>query len=53
MNYTDLKDLIKSKGRSQTWIAKQLNIPYITFSAYMNEYRTMPIDLPKKVKELL
>lgn len=48
-----LKKEIKDSGRSFKWLSEKLDIPYQTFIAYMNGYRTMPNDLEKKIKKIL
>lgn len=49
----ELKSEIKTSGRTYKWISTQLDIPYQTFIAYLNGYRTMPIDLEKRIKKIL
>ena len=38
----DLKELIKSKGLKQNWIAEQIGININTLRAYLNNERNMP-----------
>lgn len=53
MNIQELRILINKSGRSQKWIAAELNIPYITLSSYMLGYRTMPERVEQKIKEII
>lgn len=50
MNY---RNKIKQKGLKLTWIAKQISVSRPTLSAYLNETRTMPIDVEARLKALL
>ena len=49
----ELKKLIKDSGRKKTWIAKELNMPYITLNSYLYGKFKMPKEVEKRIKKLL
>ena len=49
----ELNELIKESGRTKKWIAKQLNMPYVTLNFYLWERVKAPHDLEKRIKKLL
>lgn len=48
-----MKQKIKQSGRTQKWVAKQLGIPYLTLSAYLNGYRNMPLEVEEKILNVI
>lgn len=48
-----IKKKIKEKGLKISWIAEQLKISQPSLSMYLNENRSMPIDVEIKLKKLL
>ena len=49
----ELNELIKESGRTKKWIAKKLDMPYVTLNFYLWERVKMPKEVEQKIKELL
>lgn len=49
----ELNRLIKESGRTKKWIAKKLNMPYVTLNFYLWERVRMPKEVEQKIKDLL
>lgn len=47
------KELIKENGRTIKWVAKKLNMPYITLTSYLNGVRTEPKDLRERIEKII
>lgn len=48
-----MKEKIKEKGLSITWVAKKIGIPRPTLNSYLNGFRTMNDDVKNKLTDLL
>ena len=53
MQPKNLKERIEESGLKMLWIAKKLNIPQSTLSAYLGGTRTMPSGINNKIIELI
>lgn len=49
----ELSQMIKDSGLKKTWIAKKLNIPYVTLNSYLYGKFKMPKEVEQRIKELL
>ena len=49
----ELNELIKESGRTKKWIAKKLNMPYVTLNFYLWERVKMPKEVEQRIKEIL
>ena len=53
LQISTLKERIEESGLKMLWIAKKLNIPQSTLSAYLCGTRTMPDEINNKIIELI
>ncbi|MEJ0057357.1 MAG: helix-turn-helix transcriptional regulator [Bacteroidota bacterium] len=40
-----IKDVLKEKGKSQTWLASALDVDFVTISRYANNHRQPSIEV--------
>lgn len=48
-----IKDILESQGRTQTWLAKQLDKSYVVVTNYCNNNKQPSIPLLYKIAEIL
>jgi len=53
ISINELNERIAKSGRKKKWIAKKLEIPYGTLSAYLTGIRNIPNHINNKIIDLL
>nr|WP_255558503.1 helix-turn-helix transcriptional regulator [Flavobacterium taihuense] len=48
-----IKDILESQGRTQTWLAKQIDKSYVVVTNYCNNNKQPSIPLLYKIAEIL
>ena len=48
-----IKDVLESQGRTQTWLAKQIDKSYVVVTNYCNNNKQPSIPLLYKIAEIL
>ena len=48
-----IKEALIKKGKTQTWLAGQLDKDFVTVSRYANNHRQPPLDVLYEIADLL
>lgn len=48
-----LKPLLRSRGKTQRWLADQINFPFQRINDYANDRRPMPIEIAANCARVL
>lgn len=51
--YNCIREVLEQKGRSQTWLAEQLDLDFVTISRYVNNHRQPSIPTLFEIAEVL
>jgi transcriptional regulator with XRE-family HTH domain len=51
--YNRIKEVLSEKGKTQLWLAEQLDLDYVTVSRYCNNHRQPSIERLHQIAGLL